>query len=352
MTNICRPTYNYQRAAYQYYNVSYAENVLLVDPFRPELGWLDAGGLATRLVRNLVRMPMALGEAVSAPTPYWQSALERTKRLFGDHRMPVGVVRVLILGLGALVVAGIVLLVRRRAWLMVFIILGSIGLVCSTPWPVQFPRYLAPLAPFLAIAAVSPLSWIAASLRVRKLRWRITLGRVALASVLVPGFIVQAHTATWLFRGHQSAGCYRACASSEQRGAAAASFSTTVIGRLGRKPWLGSTRTQRRMRSSPRHHRTSAIFSPDAAPFFHRWRSIRYMHGGCWKPFRCPTSLSTSSATLSTLRVAMRFLRWRAIRLPGTSSTKSTRRESTSTRLACSDAISPMVSQSEYIAAL
>ena len=36
-----RPAYNYQRAPYQYYNVSYAENVLLIDPFRPELGRLN-----------------------------------------------------------------------------------------------------------------------------------------------------------------------------------------------------------------------------------------------------------------------------------------------------------------------
>ena len=199
-----RPAYTYQRAPYQYYNVSYAENVLLIDPFRPELGRLDGKGLATRLLTNLVRMPAALGEAVSAPNSFWQSALQRTKRLVGDHRVPVSVVWVPILGFGALVLAGIVILARRGAWLMVFIILGSIGLVCTTPWPAQFARYLAPLAPFLAIAAVSPLSSVAASLRVRELRWPITLGRLALASVLVPGFIVQAHTATWLFRGHQS----------------------------------------------------------------------------------------------------------------------------------------------------
>jgi hypothetical protein len=200
-----RPAYSYQRAPYQYYNVSYAENVLLIDPFRPELGRLDASAFAARVARNLARMPAALGEAVSAPDPYWQSALERTKRLVGDHRVPVGIVWGPILGFGALVLAGIVILARRGAWLMVFIILGSIGLVCTTPWPAQFPRYLAPLAPFLAIAAVSPLSWVAASLRVREFRWPIALGRLALASVLVPGFIVQAHTATWLFRGHQSA---------------------------------------------------------------------------------------------------------------------------------------------------
>ena len=199
-----RPAYSYQRAPYQYYNVSYAENVLLIDPFRPELGRLDGKGLATRLLRNFVRMPAALGEAVSAPNSFWQSALQRTKRLVGDHRVPVSVVWVPILGFGALVLAGIVILARRGAWLMVFIILGSIGLVCTTPWPAQFARYLAPLTPLLAIAAVSPLSSVAASLRVRELRWPITLGRLALASVLVPGFIVQAHTATWLFRGHQS----------------------------------------------------------------------------------------------------------------------------------------------------
>ena len=39
-----RPAYSYQRAPYQYYNVSYAENVLLIDPFRPELGTAGRGG--------------------------------------------------------------------------------------------------------------------------------------------------------------------------------------------------------------------------------------------------------------------------------------------------------------------
>jgi hypothetical protein len=199
-----RPAYSYQRAPYQYYNVSYTENVLLIDPFRPELGRLDAGTLAARLVTNLVRMPTALGEAVSAPNSFWQSALKRTERLVGDHRVPFSVVWIPILGFGALVLAGIVILARRGAWLMVFIILGSIGLVCTTPWPAQFARYLAPLAPFLAIAAVSPLSSVAASLRLRELRWPIALGRLALATILAPAFIVQAHTATWLFREHQS----------------------------------------------------------------------------------------------------------------------------------------------------
>ena len=50
-----RPAYNYQRAPYQYYNVSYAENVGLIDPFRPELGKINPGALAARLVTNLAQ---------------------------------------------------------------------------------------------------------------------------------------------------------------------------------------------------------------------------------------------------------------------------------------------------------
>jgi hypothetical protein len=200
-----RPAYSYQRAPYQYYNVSYAENVLLIDPFRPELGRLDAGALAARLVTNLAKMPAVLGEATSTTNPYWQLALERVNRLLGQYHVPVGAVWVPILGFGTLVLAGIVILARNGAWLIVFIIVGSVGLVCTTPWPGQFTRYLAPLAPFLTIAAVSTLYWIGAALRARQLRWATPLGRLALASILMLAFIVQAYSAQWTFRRHQSA---------------------------------------------------------------------------------------------------------------------------------------------------
>ena len=88
---------------------------------------------------------LAIGSRAHEP-PAWPTPL------------PVGAVWVPILGFGALVVAGVVILTRRGAWLMVFIILASVGLVCMTPWPDQFTRYLVPLAPFLTIAAVSALS--------------------------------------------------------------------------------------------------------------------------------------------------------------------------------------------------
>ena len=200
-----RPAYSYQRAPYQYYNVSYAENVLLIDPFRPELGRLDTSALTARVLTNLAKMPAALGEATSTTNPYWQLALERGNRLFGQHHVPVGAVWLPVLGFGALVLAGIVVLARSGAWLIVFIIVGSVGLVCTTPWPGQFTRYLAPLAPFLTISAVSALSWIGVALRARQPRWATPLERPALASILVLAFIVQTYSAQWTFRRHQSA---------------------------------------------------------------------------------------------------------------------------------------------------
>jgi hypothetical protein len=200
-----RPAYSYQRAPYQYYNVSYAENVLLIDPFRPELGRLDTSALTVRVLTNLAKMPAVFGEATSTTNAYWQLALERGERLFGQHHVSVGAVWLPILGFGALVLVGIVVLARSGAWLIVFIIIGSVGLVCTTPWPGQFTRYLAPLAPFLTISAVSALSWIGATLRSRQPRWATPLERPALASILVLAFIVQAYSAQWTFRRHQSA---------------------------------------------------------------------------------------------------------------------------------------------------
>src|SRR5262249_10548875 len=79
-----------------------------------------------------------------------------------------------------------------RAWLMVFVVLGSIGLAWITPWPGQFTRYLMPLSPFLAICAVLPLSTVETSLRIRQ-PWVITFTRVVLACILVLAFAAEGY---------------------------------------------------------------------------------------------------------------------------------------------------------------
>jgi hypothetical protein len=194
-----RPAYEYQRAPYQNYNVTYAENILLVDPFRPELGRADGGALAARLVTNLARMPAALGEAVSAPKYYWQSAIKRTNRLLGQQLLPVGVVWVPILGFGALVVAGSGVFIRCHEWTLASILLLSIALVCLTPWPEEFGRYLTPTAPFLTIAAMLALERLGAALRARGSRRSTLLARLALSGLLVLLVAVQTWAAVQLF---------------------------------------------------------------------------------------------------------------------------------------------------------
>ena len=40
-----RPAYSYQRAPYQFHNVSYAENMILMDTFAPQAGALTGGAV-------------------------------------------------------------------------------------------------------------------------------------------------------------------------------------------------------------------------------------------------------------------------------------------------------------------
>jgi uncharacterized membrane protein len=195
-----RPAYEYQRAPYQYYNVAYAENILLLDPFQPERGLADRHALVTRLVANFTKMPAAIGEAVSAKAGFWVRALQRGHyRLLGRTEILLRFVSVPIFGFAALIIAGLLVLIRRGAWLMVFIVLGSVALTCTTPWPRQFMRYLMPLAPFLTIAAVVGLSRIGTVLRLSELGRVAALGRVVLASVVLLTLAVQVHTVLWLF---------------------------------------------------------------------------------------------------------------------------------------------------------
>ena len=227
-----RPAYEYQRAPYQNYNVAYAENILQVDPFRPELGRADGAGLAARLMTNLARMPLALGEAVSAPKHSWQSALESTERLLSRHVLPVGVVWLPILGFGTLVVAGFVVFIQRRDWMLVSIPLLSVALVCLTPWPEEFKRYLTPIAPFLTIAAILALERVDAALRARGSHRSALLGSLASPALLVLLLIMQTFAAVRLFRDRDRDGAQLSTGRRSQPVPV-----SSITGALG---WLGS----------------------------------------------------------------------------------------------------------------
>ena len=178
--------YAYQRAPYQYYNVSYLENIRYVDPFVPELGVVSPIGLAGRVSSALVRMPSSLGEAVSSRARWSESQLERFNAQAFSVTIPLWIVQVPLVVLGLLALLGLAVLARQGQWLIPLYILGSTVIVGLTPWPGQFERYLAPLTPLLALSVIVSLLAIRSKLDTRTRR----LGTVILRTVLL-GMLAQ-----------------------------------------------------------------------------------------------------------------------------------------------------------------
>jgi hypothetical protein len=65
------------------------------------------------------------------------------------------------------------LLSVRGEWLIPLYVAGSVALICLTPWPAQFSRYLAPLTPVLALAMFVTLIGVRERLSIAtRVRWR------------------------------------------------------------------------------------------------------------------------------------------------------------------------------------
>jgi hypothetical protein len=178
------PAYAYQRAPYQYYNVSYQENIRYVDPFVPELGTVSAVTMATRMAAALVRMPASLGEAVSSRAEWSESQIKRLNAEVLVTPIPLWIVQVPLVLLGVLSLVGLVLLAQAGEWLIPIYLVGSIALVGLTPWPGQFERYLAPLTPILALGVLVSLLKLRSRLSTNSNPWARRLGRVLLITVL------------------------------------------------------------------------------------------------------------------------------------------------------------------------
>jgi hypothetical protein len=179
------PSYAYQRAPYQYYNVTYQENIRYIDPFMPELGTVSPVTLAARMARALVRMPASLGEAVSSRAEWSESQIKRLNTEVLTTPIPVWIVQVPLVLLGVLSLVGLVLLAQAGEWLIPMYVLGSIGLVGLTPWPGQFERYLAPLTPLLALALLLTLLVLRTRLSRTSRPWTRRLGTLTLVTVLL-----------------------------------------------------------------------------------------------------------------------------------------------------------------------
>jgi len=149
------PAYEYQRADYLFYNVSYAKNISLKNSFSPELGRVTIEDVLARFGGNLKRMPASIGEAVTVERKVWVVPFA------GNYPRKTGLVLTLTLTLlGCLVLGGVVLQLVRRQWMIPLYVLLSIAIICLTPWPIQLVRYLTPLCPFLVLALFTSLLYL------------------------------------------------------------------------------------------------------------------------------------------------------------------------------------------------
>ena len=162
------PAYPYQRAPYLNYNVSYATNFALVALYSPDSSTVSARQLAHRFWHNVRGIGVTLGEAVSESRGFWQYQLSSYGQRFPALKaIPRRAIYIPLLLLGGLTLGGMVVLLRRGEVFLPIYISTSIVLMCATPVPEQFRRYLVPVAPFLLASlfsgALALASWLRAS---------------------------------------------------------------------------------------------------------------------------------------------------------------------------------------------
>jgi len=118
------PAYSYQRADYQYANVTYGKNSRLLDPFRPELGYVQFRDLGGRLARNIVSIPSALGDEAVVPhefVPYLLGQLQQSLhvRFSSDWRaLLASAFSACLFSAGLVALAGAVLVATGRQWFL------------------------------------------------------------------------------------------------------------------------------------------------------------------------------------------------------------------------------------------
>jgi hypothetical protein len=149
-----------------FYNVSYARNIALRDPFTPEKGPVR---IARRVARNLLEVPVAVGETLTASRNYYEMVL---------HGGGPSLFVVLSIFGAVLVVGGAGVLFRNREWIVPVYLALYIVAICLTPFPGQFLRYLMPVAALLALCGLVLLRQLGP-------RWPLLLVPALLVEMLV-----------------------------------------------------------------------------------------------------------------------------------------------------------------------
>jgi hypothetical protein len=128
----------------------------LKDPFSPELGYTTFKDRMDSFLDNLTKIPISLGEAVSIKKPREVQWVQLKKKLPLLPATPWPL-HISLTILGWLILSAIGLqLVRRQSFISLYTMV-YLAVMCLTPWPGQFNRYLVPLTPFLALSLINVL---------------------------------------------------------------------------------------------------------------------------------------------------------------------------------------------------
>jgi hypothetical protein len=195
------PNYSYQRAAYQYANVTYSKNSSLIDPFRPEQGHVQFHDFIGRLARNIAFVPIALGQSAvddQGFVPHLLGQLEHMLhvRFSTDRRAQLrGAFLAGLCSVGVLALAGAILVATGRYWFLSLYFAITIVMVVATPWAYEFWRYLAPVTPLTLLFFFVAL--IAIRNQLKRVRWGKIAGALVItvpsAAILLVQIVVATH---------------------------------------------------------------------------------------------------------------------------------------------------------------
>jgi hypothetical protein len=114
-----------------------------VDAYSPPFSKATTQELANRLWQNFLGIGVTLGEAVSESREYWRYRFQFRGQRFPILKLiPQRSFYIPLALLGGLVLGGIIVFVRQGEVFIPVYISISVLLLCATPWPEQFRRYL------------------------------------------------------------------------------------------------------------------------------------------------------------------------------------------------------------------
>jgi hypothetical protein len=184
-----RPAYDYQRADYLFYNVSYTRNLFLRDPFSANPDRVSLVDLLRRSLGNLLQLPIKVGVAVTSDRYFWEVHRTAVNTRLGFYLIPIWAIDAALILLTSLVSFGLGLQFTRISVIPLYLLFSFVSF-SLTPWPEQFTRYFAPLAPFLALSLFLALWALPSAFRgVRPSSLRVV--EAALAGAVVSLILVE-----------------------------------------------------------------------------------------------------------------------------------------------------------------